>query len=99
MGHWLVTAFTNYGMAVIVVAIYAEGCGVPLPGETVLLAGGFFARPGSLSPRWGPAAAFLAAVAGDNTRYWIGPPGGPGLVGGPRRWGCPDPGRLAASAG
>ena len=40
MGHWLVAAFASYGLAVIVVAIYCEGCGIPLPGETVLLAGG-----------------------------------------------------------
>jgi membrane protein DedA with SNARE-associated domain len=86
MGHWLVTAFASYGLAVIVVAIYCEGCGIPLPGETVLLAGGFFARQGSLSLGWVLVAAFLAAVAGDNTGYWIGRRGGRSLVKRHGRW-------------
>ncbi|HVR07065.1 MAG TPA: VTT domain-containing protein [Thermoanaerobaculia bacterium] len=94
MGHWLVNAFASYGLAVIVVAIYCEGCGVPLPGETVLLAGGFFARQGSLSLGWVLAAAFLAAVAGDNTGYWIGRRGGRGLVERHGRWVALTPGRL-----
>ena len=86
MSHWLVTAFASYGFAVIVVAIYLEGCGVPLPGETVLLAGGFFARQGSLPLGWVLAAAFLAATAGDNTGYWIGRRGGRALVERHGRW-------------
>jgi len=86
VSHWLVTAFASYGLAVIVIAIYLEGCGVPLPGETVLLAGGFFARQGSLSLGWVLAAAFLAATAGDNTGYWIGRRGGRALVERHGRW-------------
>src|SRR5260370_42188036 len=86
MSHWLVTAFASYGFAVIVVAIYLEGCGVPLPGETVLLAGGFFARQGSLPLGWVLVAAFLAATAGDNTGYWIGRRGGRALVARHGRW-------------
>jgi membrane protein DedA with SNARE-associated domain len=72
MGHWLTAAFASYGLAVVVVGVYLEGCGVPLPGETVLLAGGFFARQGALPLAWVLASAFLAAIAGDNTGYWIG---------------------------
>jgi len=86
MSHWLVAAFSSYGFAVIVIAIYLEGCGVPLPGETVLLAGGFFARQGSLPLGWVLAAAFLAAAAGDNTGYWIGRRGGRALVERHGRW-------------
>ncbi|MBV8200407.1 MAG: VTT domain-containing protein [Acidobacteria bacterium] len=99
MGHWLVAAFTSYGLAVIVVAIYCEGCGIPLPGETVLLAGGFFARQGSLSLGWVLVAAFLAAAAGDNTGYWIGRRGGRGLVKRHGRWVGLTAGRLAAIEG
>jgi len=86
MGHWLVTAFASYGLAVIVVGVYFEGCGVPLPGETVLLAGGFFARQGSLTLTSVLVTAFLAAVAGDNTGYWIGRRGGRGWVERHGRW-------------
>jgi membrane protein DedA with SNARE-associated domain len=86
MGHWLATAFASYGLAVIVVGIYLEGCGLPLPGETVLLAGGFFARQGALPLGWVLAAAFLAAAAGDNTGYWIGRRGGRAWVERHGRW-------------
>jgi membrane protein DedA with SNARE-associated domain len=86
MGHWLAAAFASYGYAVVVIGIYFEGCGLPLPGETVLLAGGFFARQGSLSLGWLLVTAFLAAVAGDNTGYWIGRRGGRGFVERHGRW-------------
>jgi membrane protein DedA with SNARE-associated domain len=99
MSHWLVAAFTSYGLAVIVAGIYLEGCGVPMPGETVLLAGGFFARQGSLSLGWVLVSAFLAAVAGDNTGYWIGRRGGRGWVERRGRWVGLTAGRLAAIDG
>jgi membrane protein DedA with SNARE-associated domain len=94
MGHWLAAAFASYGLAVIVVGIYCEGCGLPLPGETVLLAGGFFARQGSLPLTWVMVAAFLAAVAGDNTGYWIGRRGGRGWIERHGRWVGLTPKRL-----
>src|ERR1700720_3608834 len=86
MSHWLGEGFGSYGFAVIVIAIYLEGCGVPLPGETVLLAGGFFAGQGSLPLLGVLVAAFLAAVAGDNSGYWIGRRGGRALVERHGRW-------------
>jgi membrane protein DedA with SNARE-associated domain len=99
MSHWLVNAFASYGFAVIVIAIYLEGCGVPLPGETVLLAGGFFARQGSLPLLGVLVAAFLAAAAGDNTGYWIGRRGGRALVVRHGRWVGLTAQRLEAIAG
>jgi len=99
MSHWLVQAFASYGFAVIVIAIYLEGCGVPLPGETVLLAGGFFARQGSLPLLGVLVAAFLAAVAGDNSGYWIGRRGGRALVERHGRWVGLTAQRLEAIAG
>jgi membrane protein DedA with SNARE-associated domain len=96
MGHWLSAAFASYGYAVVVLGIYLEGCGVPLPGETVLLAGGFFARQGSLSLSWLLVLAFLAALAGDNTGYWIGRRAGRGWVEGHGRWVGLTPRRLEA---
>jgi membrane protein DedA with SNARE-associated domain len=86
MGHWLAAAFSSYGLAVIVVGVYLEGSGLPLPGETVLLAGGFFARQGTLPLGWVLACGFLAAVAGDNTGYWIGRRGGRSLIERHGRW-------------
>jgi membrane protein DedA with SNARE-associated domain len=94
MGHWLSAAFASYGYAVVVVGIFFEGCGLPLPGETVLLAGGFFARQGSLSLEWLLPLAFCAAAAGDNTGYWIGRRGGRAWVVRHGRWVGLTPKRL-----
>jgi membrane protein DedA with SNARE-associated domain len=94
MGHWLSAAFASYGYAVVVVGIFFEGCGLPLPGETVLLAGGFFARQGALSLKWLIPLAFCAAVAGDNTGYWIGRRGGRAFVVRHGRWVGLTPKRL-----
>src|SRR5258708_30606993 len=92
MGHWLTAAFSTYGLAVILVGVYLEGSGLPLPGETVLLAGGFFARQGALPLGWVLACGFLAAVAGDNTGYWIRRRGGRAPLLPPRRrGGLPPP--------
>jgi membrane protein DedA with SNARE-associated domain/membrane-associated phospholipid phosphatase len=80
MGQWLVAAFEQYGYWVVVVGIFVESLGVPVPGETVLLLGGFFAHQGSLGIGWVIALACAAAVAGDNTGYWIGRRRGRGWV-------------------
>jgi membrane protein DedA with SNARE-associated domain/putative effector of murein hydrolase LrgA (UPF0299 family) len=80
MGNWLVVAFDRYGYAVVLVGIFFESVGIPLPGETVLLAGGFFARQGSLELWKVIAFAIVAAILGDNTGYWIGRRAGRGLL-------------------
>jgi membrane protein DedA with SNARE-associated domain len=98
MGHWLTAAFASYGYAVVVIAIYVEGCGIPLPGETVLLAGGFFARQGSLSLPWVLVLGFAAAAAGDNSGYWIGRRGGRAWVESHGRWVGLTPRRLDSIA-
>jgi membrane protein DedA with SNARE-associated domain/membrane-associated phospholipid phosphatase len=80
MGNWLVVAFDRFGYAVVLVGIFFESVGIPLPGETVLLAGGFFARQGSLQLWKVIVFAIIAAVLGDNTGYWIGRRAGRGLL-------------------
>jgi membrane protein DedA with SNARE-associated domain/membrane-associated phospholipid phosphatase len=62
----------------------AESTGVPLPGETILLASGFLVQQGHLD--LGDAIVFgiLGAVIGDQIGYWVGREGGRRFV---LRWG------------
>ena len=64
-----------WGYVVVGTATFLEnsvGAGVIVPGETLVIVGGFYSRIGEL---WLPlvaAVAVLGAVAGDNLGYWIG---------------------------
>jgi membrane protein DedA with SNARE-associated domain len=85
----------HYGYLVILFGVMAESTGVPLPGETILLAAGVLVQRGHLD--LGDAIAFgiLGAVLGDQIGYWIGREGGRPFV---LRWGryvFITPGRLA----
>ncbi|MEA5421127.1 DedA family protein [Spirulina sp. CCNP1310] len=65
-----------YGYWVIFIGIALENTGIPLPGETITLVGGFLAGSGDLS-YWGVlASAISGAVLGDNCGYWLGKWGG-----------------------
>jgi membrane protein DedA with SNARE-associated domain len=62
----------RWGYAVIFAAMLLENAGVPLPGETITLLGGYAAGSGQLN-LWGVmAAAAGGAVLGDNIGYWVG---------------------------
>lgn len=62
-----------------------ESLGIPLPGETVLIAAGTYAGATHRLSVWGILAVAVAgAVLGDNFGFWIGGVGGYRLL---RRWG------------
>ncbi|MEB3334214.1 MAG: DedA family protein [Cyanobacteriota bacterium] len=70
----------RWGYGVIFVAMLLENAGVPLPGETVTLLGGYAAGSGQLNV-WGVmAAAATGAILGDNVGYWVGRRAGWGLI-------------------
>jgi|SRR5579875_377981 len=72
--HHLVS---TYGYWVVFVLVMAESLGVPLPGETALIAAGTYAgATHRLSPWLVFVVAGLAAVVGDNIGYLIGRLGG-----------------------
>lgn len=52
--------------------VLVESIGLPLPGETVLVAALVIAQVGTLSPWWLFAAATLGAIVGDSIGYLIG---------------------------
>jgi membrane protein DedA with SNARE-associated domain len=74
----------HYGVWAIVLLVFLEDFGVPVPGETILIAGAVFAGTGHPNIVMVYIAGFLAAVAGDNVGYAIGRFGGRALV---DRWG------------
>ena len=80
MPVWLVDLFARYGYAVVFVGVLLENAGLPVPGETVLLAGAALSRSGTLSLPWVVATAVGGAILGDNIGFMIGRRGGRALV-------------------
>lgn len=76
MTHLLV----QYGLILLFVVVALESFGVPLPGETALVAGGVLAARGQLSIAAVVAVAAAAAIVGDNIGYWVGRTGGRKLL-------------------
>ncbi len=72
---------------ILFLVVGGESSGVPLPGETSLIAGGVLASKGHLSIYVVIVAAAAGAIVGDNVGYLIGRRGGRWLLnrGGPRR--------------
>lgn len=74
----------EYGYWVIFLFVMLEDFGVPLPGETVLIAGAVDAGTGRLNIVAVGVLGFVAAVAGDNIGFALGHFGGRALA---LRWG------------
>ncbi len=70
----------HYGYVAIGGLVMLEDFGVPVPGETILIAGAVYAGAGRLSVVGVGLTAFVAAVIGDNIGYLIGRLGGRALV-------------------
>ena len=62
----------RWGYGLIFLAMLLENAGLPLPGETVTLLGGYAAGSGQLHVAGVMAAAALGAILGDNIGYWVG---------------------------
>lgn len=77
MGHLLSHLIITYGYAMVAVLVFAEGVGLPLPGETALVtAAAFAAQHEKLSIVGVVIAAFVGAAGGGLGGYWIGRRGG-----------------------
>jgi membrane protein DedA with SNARE-associated domain len=70
----------HYGLIALFLVVMLESGGVPLPGETALVAAGVFASRGKLNIVEVIAVAALAAIVGDNIGYWLGRTGGRKLI-------------------
>ena len=72
----------DYGLVLLFLLVAIESAGVPLPGETALIAAAVLAHD-HYGIWWVIVVAATAAVVGDNVGYWIGRAGGRKLV---ERW-------------
>jgi membrane protein DedA with SNARE-associated domain len=70
----------HYGLIALFLIVMLESGGVPLPGETALVAAGVFASRGELNIVEVIVVAAAAAIIGDNLGYWIGRTGGRRLL-------------------
>jgi membrane protein DedA with SNARE-associated domain len=80
------TLLEHYGLVLLFLCVAIESAGVPIPGETALIAAALLSR--SANHHFSLASvivvAALAAIVGDNIGYWIGRTGGRKLI---DRWG------------
>ena len=74
----------HFGVWAIGLLIMVEDFGIPVPGETILIAGAVYAGTGRLNVVAVGVVAFLAAIIGDNIGFAIGHFGGRALA---LRWG------------
>jgi membrane protein DedA with SNARE-associated domain len=70
----------QYGYWAVFFGILLENLGIPIPGETVTLAGGFLAGSDQLNYWLVLGNAVLGATLGGNFGYWIGRYGGWSLL-------------------
>ena len=74
----------HYGYLAVFFLVMIEDFGVPVPGETILIAAAVYAGAGRLNVIAVGVIGFVAAVIGDNIGFAIGHYGGRALV---LRWG------------
>ena len=70
----------QYGYWAVFLGIALENTGIPLPGETITVVGGFLAGSGELNYWIVLISAIAGAALGDNLGYWIGKLGGWSLL-------------------
>jgi membrane protein DedA with SNARE-associated domain len=66
----------DYGYWAVLGGVLLENTGLPIPGETITLVGGFLAGSGDLNYEGVLIAAIAGAIVGDNFGYWLGRWGG-----------------------
>ena len=87
MLHWVRHLIENYGYAIVVVLVLAEGVGLPLPGETALItAAAVAAQSHRLTIVGVIIASFVGAAGGGVGGYWIGMTSGLGVLTKHGRW-------------
>src|ERR1700735_436172 len=70
----------HYGYLAVAGLVLLEDFGIPVPGETVLIAASVYAGVGRMNIVAVGLIAVAAAVVGDNIGYLIGRTGGPAVA-------------------
>lgn len=70
--HVLIQLLHEYGNIVLGTVVGLECVGLPLPGETLLIAGGIIAGAGHLNIVFVILSAAVGAILGQMAGYWIG---------------------------
>jgi membrane protein DedA with SNARE-associated domain len=70
----------DYGLVLLFLLVAMESAGIPLPGETALVAAGVLASRGDMNIVAVIVVATVAAIVGDNIGYWVGRLGGRKLL-------------------
>jgi len=76
VNHYL----ASYGLWALFLLVAAESSGIPLPGETALIAAAVLASQGTMVLWEVLVVAAVGAIVGDNIGYWIGREGGRTLL-------------------
>jgi len=77
----MTSLFTHHGLPLLFAAVAVESLGIPVPGETALVAFGVLASQGHYPIAVVIAIAAAAAIVGDNLGFWlIGRHGGRALI-------------------
>lgn len=74
----------SYGLVLLFLVVAGESAGVPLPGETALIAAAILATQHHYGIVSVIAVGAVAAIVGDNVGYWVARTGGRRLL---ERWG------------
>jgi membrane protein DedA with SNARE-associated domain len=96
LGATLLLDVGRYGYAALAAGVLLENAGVPVPGETMLLAAAALAARGGLSIVLVALVAACSAIVGDNIGFAIGRAGGRPLLERFGRWVFITPERLDA---
>ncbi|MCQ8780705.1 DedA family protein [Mangrovibrevibacter kandeliae] len=62
----------HYGYSVLFGIVFLESTGIPLPGESLVIASGILAGQGTLGIGWVLFFAWLGSTLGDNLGYFVG---------------------------
>lgn len=96
LSAWVMALLITYGYWALFGLLFIEEAGVPLPlpGETLVMYGGYQAQHGYLNGFWVLAAAIAGSFCGSMTLYFIALKGGHGLILRYGKYIHLDPGRI-----